>query len=151
MGTARLYVGNLSYGTTKEALEKVFSAHGEVVRSTSSPTVRPGGPRVSRSLRCPLTKRARRRRQPSTEPIWTVAPSMSTMLGSKNSASPVASAAAVAVVGMAAAAMGPAAAGAAAVAGKVARAGRSELVCRPGRDPANVRSKKAPASPASFV
>jgi cold-inducible RNA-binding protein len=30
MGTARLYVGNLSYGTTKETLEKAFSEHGEV-------------------------------------------------------------------------------------------------------------------------
>jgi cold-inducible RNA-binding protein len=30
MGTARLYVGNLSYGTTKEALEKAFGEHGEV-------------------------------------------------------------------------------------------------------------------------
>ncbi len=30
MGTARLYVGNISYGTTKEALEKAFSEHGEV-------------------------------------------------------------------------------------------------------------------------
>ena len=31
MSTARLYVGNLSYGTTKEVLEKSFSEHGEVV------------------------------------------------------------------------------------------------------------------------
>jgi RNA recognition motif-containing protein len=31
MRTARLYVGNLSYGTTKETLEKAFSAHGQVV------------------------------------------------------------------------------------------------------------------------
>jgi RNA recognition motif-containing protein len=30
MGTARLYVGNISYGTTKEVLEKAFSEHGEV-------------------------------------------------------------------------------------------------------------------------
>lgn len=30
MGTARLYVGNISYGTTKETLEKTFSEHGEV-------------------------------------------------------------------------------------------------------------------------
>ena len=31
MSTARLYVGNLSYSTTKETLEKAFSAHGQVV------------------------------------------------------------------------------------------------------------------------
>ena len=31
MSTARLYVGNLSYSTTKETLEKAFSAHGRVV------------------------------------------------------------------------------------------------------------------------
>lgn len=31
MSTARLYVGNLAYSTTKETLEKVFSAHGQVV------------------------------------------------------------------------------------------------------------------------
>jgi RNA recognition motif-containing protein len=30
MGTARLYVGNISYGTTQETLEKAFSEHGEV-------------------------------------------------------------------------------------------------------------------------
>ena len=31
MSTARLYVGNLPYSTTKETLEKAFSAHGQVV------------------------------------------------------------------------------------------------------------------------
>jgi RNA recognition motif-containing protein len=31
MSTAKLYVGNLSYSTTKETLEKAFSAHGQVV------------------------------------------------------------------------------------------------------------------------
>jgi RNA recognition motif-containing protein len=31
MSTARLYVGNLAYSTTKETLEKAFSAHGQVV------------------------------------------------------------------------------------------------------------------------
>jgi hypothetical protein len=31
MSTARLYVGNLSYGTTKETLEKAFGEHGEIV------------------------------------------------------------------------------------------------------------------------
>ena len=30
MGTTRLYVGNISYGTTKEALEKAFGEHGDV-------------------------------------------------------------------------------------------------------------------------
>ena len=30
MSTARLYVGNISYGTTKETLEKTFAEHGEV-------------------------------------------------------------------------------------------------------------------------
>ncbi len=31
MSAARLYVGNLSYGTTKETLEKTFGEFGEVV------------------------------------------------------------------------------------------------------------------------
>ncbi len=46
MSTARLYVGNLSYGTTKETLEKAFSAHGEVVSVnliTDRQTGRPKG------------------------------------------------------------------------------------------------------------
>jgi RNA recognition motif-containing protein len=46
MGTARLYVGNLFYGTTKETLEKVFSEHGEVVAVniiTDRQTGRPKG------------------------------------------------------------------------------------------------------------
>ena len=30
MSTARLYVGNINYGTTKETLEKTFAEHGEV-------------------------------------------------------------------------------------------------------------------------
>jgi cold-inducible RNA-binding protein len=46
MSTARLYVGNLSYGTTKETLEKAFSAHGVVVSVnliTDRQTGRPKG------------------------------------------------------------------------------------------------------------
>jgi cold-inducible RNA-binding protein len=46
MGTARLYVGNISYGTTKEALEKAFSEHGEVAEVniiTDRQTGRPKG------------------------------------------------------------------------------------------------------------
>ncbi len=46
MSTARLYVGNLSYGTTKETLERAFSAHGEVVSVniiTDRQTGRPKG------------------------------------------------------------------------------------------------------------
>jgi RNA recognition motif-containing protein len=46
MSTARLYVGNLSYGTTKETLEKAFGAHGEVVSAnliTDRQTGRPKG------------------------------------------------------------------------------------------------------------
>jgi RNA recognition motif-containing protein len=46
MSTARLYVGNLSYGTTKETLEKTFSEHGEVVSVnviTDRQTGRPKG------------------------------------------------------------------------------------------------------------
>jgi cold-inducible RNA-binding protein len=46
MSTARLYVGNLSYSTTKETLEKVFGAHGEVVSVnliTDRQTGRPKG------------------------------------------------------------------------------------------------------------
>lgn len=46
MSTARLYVGNLSYGTTKETLEKAFAAHGEVVSVnliTDRQTGRPKG------------------------------------------------------------------------------------------------------------
>jgi cold-inducible RNA-binding protein len=46
MSTARLYVGNLSYGTTKETLEKTFGAHGEVVSVniiTDRQTGRPKG------------------------------------------------------------------------------------------------------------
>ncbi|MBC7294197.1 MAG: RNA-binding protein [Thermoleophilia bacterium] len=31
MSTARLYVGNLSYATTKDSLERVFAEHGHVV------------------------------------------------------------------------------------------------------------------------
>jgi cold-inducible RNA-binding protein len=46
MGTARLYVGNLSYRTTEETLEKAFSAHGRVVSVsliTERDTGRPKG------------------------------------------------------------------------------------------------------------
>ena len=46
MSTARLYVGNLSYSTTKETLEKVFAAHGHVVSVnliTERDTGRPKG------------------------------------------------------------------------------------------------------------
>ena len=46
MGTARLYVGNLSYGTTKETLEKTFGEHGEVAAIniiTDRQTGRPNG------------------------------------------------------------------------------------------------------------
>jgi RNA recognition motif-containing protein len=46
MSTARLYVGNLSYGTTKETLEKTFGEHGEVVSVniiTDRQTGRPKG------------------------------------------------------------------------------------------------------------
>jgi cold-inducible RNA-binding protein len=46
MSTARLYVGNLSYSTTKETLEKVFAAYGEVVSVnliTDRQTGRPKG------------------------------------------------------------------------------------------------------------
>ena len=46
MSTARLYVGNLSYSTTKETLEKTFGVHGEVVSVnviTDRQTGRPKG------------------------------------------------------------------------------------------------------------
>lgn len=46
MSTARLYVGNLSYGTTQETLEKTFGEHGEVVSVniiTDRQTGRPKG------------------------------------------------------------------------------------------------------------
>ena len=46
MSTARLYVGNLSYSTTKETLEKAFGEHGEVVSVnliTDRQTGRPKG------------------------------------------------------------------------------------------------------------
>lgn len=46
MSTARLYVGNLSYSTTKETLEKAFSAYGQVVSVnliTERDTGRPKG------------------------------------------------------------------------------------------------------------
>ncbi len=46
MSTARLYVGNLSYGTTKETLEKAFGEHGEIVAVniiTDRQTGRPKG------------------------------------------------------------------------------------------------------------
>lgn len=46
MSTARLYVGNLSYGTTKETLEKTFGEYGEVVAVniiTDRQTGRPKG------------------------------------------------------------------------------------------------------------
>jgi cold-inducible RNA-binding protein len=46
MSTARLYVGNLSYSTTKETLEKAFSAHGQVTSVnliTERDTGRPKG------------------------------------------------------------------------------------------------------------
>ena len=46
MSTARLYVGNLSYSTTKDTLEKVFAAHGQVVSVnliTERDTGRPKG------------------------------------------------------------------------------------------------------------
>jgi cold-inducible RNA-binding protein len=46
MSTARLYVGNLSYGTSKEVLEKTFAEYGEVVSVniiTDRQTGRPKG------------------------------------------------------------------------------------------------------------
>jgi len=46
MSTARLYVGNLSYATTKETLEKAFGEYGEVVAVniiTDRQTGRPKG------------------------------------------------------------------------------------------------------------
>ncbi len=46
MSTARLYVGNLSYATTKETLEKTFGTYGEVVSVsiiTDRQTGRPKG------------------------------------------------------------------------------------------------------------
>jgi len=46
MSTARLYVGNLSYGTTKETLEKTFAQFGEVASVnviTDRQTGRPKG------------------------------------------------------------------------------------------------------------
>ena len=46
MSTARLYVGNLSYGTTQETLQKAFGVHGEVVSVniiTDRQTGRPKG------------------------------------------------------------------------------------------------------------
>ena len=46
MSMARLYVGNLSYGTTKETLEKTFAEHGDVVSVsiiTDRQTGRPKG------------------------------------------------------------------------------------------------------------
>ncbi len=46
MSTARLYVGNLSYGTSQETLEKTFAEHGEVVSVsiiTDRQTGRPKG------------------------------------------------------------------------------------------------------------
>ena len=46
MSTARLYVGNLSYSTTKETLEKAFGEHGQVVSVnliTDRQTGRPKG------------------------------------------------------------------------------------------------------------
>ena len=46
MSTAKLYVGNLSYSTTKDTLEKVFAAHGQVVSVnviTERDTGRPKG------------------------------------------------------------------------------------------------------------
>lgn len=46
MSTARLYVGNLWFGTTKETLEKSFGEHGEVVSVniiTDRQTGRPKG------------------------------------------------------------------------------------------------------------
>jgi RNA recognition motif-containing protein len=46
MGAARLYVGNLSYGTTQETLEKTFAEFGEVVSVnliTDRQTGRPKG------------------------------------------------------------------------------------------------------------
>ena len=46
MGTARLYVGNISYGTTQETLEKAFGEHGEVTAVniiTDRQTGRPKG------------------------------------------------------------------------------------------------------------
>ena len=46
MSTARLYVGNLSYGTTQETLEKTFAEYGEVVSVnviTDRQTGRPKG------------------------------------------------------------------------------------------------------------
>jgi len=45
MSTARLYVGNLSYGTTKETLEKTFGTHGEVVSVNIITDARPGRPK----------------------------------------------------------------------------------------------------------
>jgi len=46
MGATRLYVGNISYGTTKETLEKTFGEHGDVTEVsiiTDRQTGRPKG------------------------------------------------------------------------------------------------------------
>ena len=58
MSTARLYVGNLSYQHhERDAREGVRARTAKWCRSTSSPTVRPAGPRASPLWRCPLPRR----------------------------------------------------------------------------------------------
>ena len=118
----KLYVGNLSYQTTEQDLNRLFSESGTVVsaqvitdRDTGQPAV------ASPSSRCRPRPRPRRRSRPTTARPWMAAPWPST---SPAPVRVVAAAAAVAAVAAAAvaAAVATAAVAAAAVAAAVATA-----------------------------
>jgi RNA recognition motif-containing protein len=101
--TARLHVGNLAYSTTKETLEKVFSAHGQVVSVnliTDYDTGRPKGFAFA-EMSTPQESGAVKMAPNGSEVNG--GPSMSTVLGSRSSAGRVGSAPAAAAMVMAAA------------------------------------------------
>ena len=154
MSTARLYVGNLSYGTTKETLEKVFSAHGEVVSVnliTDRQTGRPKGfafvemstPEEGEAAKTALNgtdldgrainvDSAREQEQRKPGGFGGSRGGGGFGAGAVATVVVAAAVATVAAVAAAVATAAPAAVGA----GRVAPAGRSQLLCRVNCDPA---------------
>lgn len=84
VSSARLYTGNLSYGTSEASLRTALELHGEVTSVTiSSPIVTPGAPKDSVSWKWAQPKKPTR-----PNALWmalssTFAPSRSTPRGNK--------------------------------------------------------------------